>query len=75
MSMYNLIGHNNNYEKTLESLWQWRKNDPNDGQQTESESFKLTSKLTTNANKAGIADIEIAVPLKCLSNFWKTIGQ
>ena len=42
---------------------------------TKSESFKFTSKLTNNANKADIADIEIGVPLKYLSNFWKTIGQ
>ena len=40
---------------------------------TDSESFKIKSRLTNNINNAGIANVEIAVPLKNLSNFWKNL--
>ena len=38
-----------------------------------SDSFKHKSRLTNNTNNAGIANIEIVVPLKYLSNFWGTL--
>ena len=64
MSMYNLIQHSNNSSITLGSLWQHYRDDPNDNI-VKSESFKF--KNTKN--------VKIAVPLKYLSNFLRTLGM
>ena len=73
MSMYNLIEYNDNYCKTSGSLWQYYKDDPNDNL-TDSESFKSKVKITGNTPAAGnTKDVEIIVPLKHLSNFWRTL--
>ena len=73
MPMYNLIEFSNNYLETSETLWQYYRDDPNDNV-TQSESFKfkirITGKIPTSANTK---DVEIAVPLKYLSNFWRTL--
>ena len=37
---------------------------------TDSESFKSKLGLKNNDNNAGTTNVEIAVPLKYLSNFW-----
>ena len=39
---------------------------------SDSESFKFKSKFTNNTNAAGTSNDEIAVPLKCSSNYWIT---
>ena len=60
-------------QKPLESLRQYYKDDPNDNL-TDSESFKSKVKKTRNTPAAGNAkDVEIVVPLKYLSNFWRTL--
>ena len=73
MSMYNLIEYSDNYFKTSGSLWQYYKDDPNDNI-ANSESFKskvkTTGKTRNNGNTKGV---EIIVPLKYLSNFWRTL--
>ena len=71
MPMYNLIEHSDNYSKT-ESLWQYNRYDPNDNI-TQSESFKFKIKITGRTAAVNTKDVEIAVPLKYLSNFWKTL--
>ena len=49
------------------------KDDPNDNI-TDSESFKFKAKITGRNFAAGnTKDIEIVVPLKYLSNFWRTL--
>ena len=73
MSMYNLIEYSDNYSKTSGSLWQYYKDDPNDNI-TDSESFKFKVKITGKTPDDGnTKDFEIIVPLKYLSNFWKTL--
>ena len=73
MPMYNLIEYSDNYSKTSGSLWQYYKDDPNDNL-TESESFKSKVKITGNTAAAGnTRDVEIIVPLKYLSNYWRTL--
>ena len=73
MSMYNLTEYSDNYSKTSGSLWQYYKDDPNDDL-TDSESFKSKVKITGNTLAAGnTKDVEIIVPLKYLSNFWRTL--
>ena len=73
MPMYNLIEYSDNYSKTSGSLWQYYKDDPNDNI-TQSESFKPKIKITGKTPAAGnTKDVEIIVPLKYLSNFWRTL--
>ena len=72
MPMCNLIKYNDNYSKTSGSLWQYYKDDLNDNL-TDSGSFKSKVKITGNTPAAGnTKDVEIIVPLKYLSNFWRT---
>ena len=74
MSMYNLIEYSDNYSKTSGSLWQYYKDDPNDNI-ADSESFKSKVKITEKTPNNGIKkDVEIIVPLKYLSNFWRTLA-
>ena len=73
MPMYNLIEYSDNYSKTSGSLWQYYKNEPNDNL-ANSESFKSKVKITGNTPADGnTKDVEIIVPLKYLSNFWRTL--
>ena len=73
MAVYNLIEYSDNYSKTSGSLWQYYKDDPNDNI-TQSESFKSKIKITGKTPAAGnTKDVEIIVPLKYLSNFWRTL--
>ena len=73
MPMYNLIEYSDNYSKTSGSLWQYYKDDPNDNL-ADSEPFKSKAKITGNTPAAGnTKNVEIIVPLKYLSNFWRTL--
>ena len=72
MPMYNLIKHSDNYSKTSESLWQYYKDDPNDNI-SQFESFESKIKITAKTPAAGnTKDVEIIIPLKYSSNFWRT---
>ena len=73
MPIDNLIEYSGNYSKTSGSLWQYYKNDPNDNI-TDSESFKSKIKITgKTSNNGNTKDVNIIVPLKYLSNFWRTL--
>ena len=71
--MCNLIEYSDNYAKTTGNLWQYFRDEPNDNL-ANSESFKskikITGKTPTNNN---VKDVEIMVPLKYLSNSWRTL--
>ena len=73
MPMYNLIEYSDNYSKTSGSLYQYYKDEPNDNI-ADSESFKSKVKITGKTPAAGnTKDVEIIVPLKYLSNFWRIL--
>ena len=73
MSMHNLIEYGDNYAKTSGSLWQYFRDEPDDNL-ADSESFKSKIKITgKTANNDNEKDVEIMVPLKYLSNFWRTL--
>ena len=73
MPVYNLIEYSDNYSKPSGSLWQYYKDDPNNNI-TDSESFKFKVKITGKTpNDGNTKDVEIIVPLKYLSNFWRTL--
>ena len=73
MPMYNLIEYSDNYAKTSGSLWQYYRDEPNENL-ANSESFKSKIKTTEKTPAAGNEkDVEIMVPLKYLSNVWRTL--
>ena len=73
MPMYNLIEYSDNYAKTSESLWQYYRDEPNDNLPN-FESLKSKIKITEKTPAAGNEkDVEIMVPSKYLSNFWRTL--
>ena len=82
MPMYSLIGYSDNYAKTTESLWQYCKDIPARDNNDEiiafdannlTDSFKFKAKITGQTGNDRTKDIEIIVPLKYLSNFWRTL--
>ena len=82
MPMYNLIEYSDNYSKTSGSLWQYCKEIPavnNAGNIVDfnganaTDSFNFKTKITGQTNNNGIINVEIMVPLKYLSNFWRTL--
>ena len=83
MPMYNLIEYSDNYSKTSGSLWQYYKDIPavnNDDSNivdfngaNATDSFDFKTKIPSQTDDNGIINIEIMVPLKYLSNFWRTL--
>ena len=73
MPIYDLIEYSDKYSKALGSLWQYYRDEPNDNL-ADSESFeskiKITGKTPATDNEKGV---KIMVPLKYLSNFWRTL--
>ena len=73
MLMYNLIEYSDNYLKTSGSLWQYYRDEPNNNL-ADSETFKSKIKITGKTPAAGNEKyVKIMVPLKYLSNFWRTL--
>ena len=83
MPMYNLIEYSDNYAKTTGSLWQYCKDIPAQNAAIDAiiafdannltDSFKFKVKITGQTGDDGTKDVEIMVPLKYLSNFWRTL--
>ena len=83
MPMYNLIEYSDNYSKTTGSLCQYCKDIPDVNKSgniidftaiNTTDSFKIKTKITGETNNDGeINGIEIMVPLKYSSNFWRTL--
>ena len=89
MPMYNLIEYSDNCSRTSESLWQYCKEIPavddnadivafNGANDTDSFNFKskIIGKTAANNNDGNIAgrvDVQIMVPIKYLSNFWRSL--
>ena len=82
MPLYSLLEYDNVYSKTSGSLWQYFRDEPasddnnvvNDfpDDNNNSNSFKFKQKITGKTTINGTKDVEIMVPLKYLSNFWRT---
>ena len=82
MPLYNLIEYSDNYAKTTGSLWQFCKYIPARNANNEvivfdvnntTDSFNFKAKITGQTEDDGTKDVEIIVPLKYLSNFWRTL--
>ena len=86
MPMYNLLEYSKNYRKTTGSLWNYYRDEPSDPLSSNSESFRYKTSITGNtyntgdgeagydADKVRKNETEIVVPLKHLSNFWRTLN-
>ena len=72
MPMYNLIEYSDNYAKTSGSLWQYFRDEPDDNL-ADYESFKSKIKIRKIPDNGNEKNVEIRVPLKYLSNFWRTL--
>ena len=82
MPMYNLIEYSDNYGKSTGSLWQYCKDIQARNANDEiivfeannlTDSFKFKAKIAGQTGNDGTKDVEIMVPLKYLSNFWRTL--
>ena len=82
MPMYNLIEYSDNYVKTSGSLWQYCKDIPARNYDDEivdftggntTDSFNFKAKITGQTGDDETKDVEIMIPLKYLSNFWRTL--
>ena len=85
MPMYNLLEFSKNYRKTTGSLWNYYRNQPSNPLSTNSESFEYKISITGNtynvgddddnydANKVSKKETETVIPLKYLSNFWRSL--
>ena len=86
MPMYNLLEYSKSYRTTTESFWSYYRKEPNNsigGENNnvnysikDSKSFdyktSITEKLEGNNTEK---EVEIVVPLKYLSNFWRTLDM
>ena len=83
MPMYNLLEYSRNYSKTTRSFLNYNRDEPNSGANNsinysikDSKSFdykaSITGKLEGNNTEK---EAEIVVPIKHLSNFWRTLDM
>ena len=78
MPMYNLIEYSDNYSDTSGSLWNFKRdeiiNNADVTNDNNASSFKYKANLIGNTEYNGRKNgVKIAVPLRYLSNFWKSI--
>ena len=80
--MYKLTKYSDNYWNTSTSTWQYYRDEKdlnNNGvvidfpNNTDSASYKFIQKVTGQTGNDGTKDVQIMVPLKHLSNFWRTL--
>ena len=86
MSMYNLLEYSKSYRKTTGNFWNYYRDEPNSGLGGENNNVNysikdskafdyktsITGKLEGNNTEK---EVEIVVPLKYLSNFWRTLNM
>ena len=73
-------------KKTIGSLWNYYRDEPSNPLSSDSESFKYKASITGNTsdvgvgeegydeNKVGKNETEVVIPLKYLSNFWRSLN-
>ena len=86
MPKYNLLEYSKNYRKTTGSLWNYCRDESSNPLSSNSGSFKYKTSIQGNtynvgdseegynANKVGKNETEVVIPLKHLSNFWKSLN-
>ena len=83
MPMHTLLEYSKNYRKTIGSLYNYYRDelsdDADDNQLNNikvvnSNTFKYKNKIIDNTNNQRTKDIELAIPLKYLGNFWRALN-
>ena len=83
MPMYNLLEYSKNYRKTIGSLYNYYRDELSDDADdnrfnnikiVNSNTFKYKNKIIDNTNNQGTKDIELAMLLKYLDNFWRALN-
>ena len=85
--MCNLLEYSANYKKPTGSLWNYYRYERSNPLSTNSESFKYKTSITGNTYNVddddnddnydaniGKNETEVVIPLKHLSNFWKSLN-
>ena len=81
--MYNLIEYSKNYRRTIGGLWNFYRDEPNSGavrninysiKDLKSFNYKTSITVKLEGNNVEKGDVEIVVPLKHLSNFWRSLN-
>ena len=85
MPMYNLLEYSKSYRKTAGSLWNYYRDEPTSNVEINhylgSKSFDFKSSIVgelediNNDNGASKDEIRFVVPLKHLSNFWRSLNR
>ena len=78
MPMYNLIEYSDNYSDTSGSLWNFKRDEITNNADVTNDnnapSFKYKANLFGNTEDNGRKNgVKITVPLKYLSNFWRSL--
>ena len=78
MPMYNLLEYSDNYSDTSGSLWQFKRDEISNNADVTNDnnapSFKYKANLIGNTEANGTKnEVKIAVPLKYLSNIWRSL--
>ena len=75
MPIYNLIDYSDNYSDSSGWLWSFNRDEVTDNADVSNDnnapSFKYKSDIITDETKNGV---KIVIPLKCLSNFWRSLA-
>ena len=83
---YNSPKYSRITEKTTDSLWNCYRDEPSNPLSSNSESFKYQTSITGNSynvgageagydeNKVGKNETKVVIPLKHLSNFWRSLN-
>ena len=86
MPMYNLLEYSKSYKKATGSLWYYYRDEPSNPLSSNSKSCKYKTGITGktynigageegyDANKVGKNETEVVIPLKYLSNFWRSLN-
>ena len=85
MPMYNLFEYSKSYSKTTSSLWNYYTDEPNSGlggtdnninySIKDSKSFGYKTSITGKLEGNNTEKVEIVVPLKHLSSFWRRLDM
>ena len=81
MAMYNLIDYVKSYSKTIGNSWNYYRDQPKSGAEgninysiKDSKSFDYKTRITGRLEVSYTEkEVDIVVPLKHLSNFWRTL--
>ena len=80
MPMYNLIEYSDNYSDTSGGLWNFKRDEIISNEDVTNNnnapSFKYKANIIGNTESNGTKNgVKIAVPLKYLNNFWRSLGM